>query len=182
MAEHDHPVAQHDHSPHRPYDRPARHDGAGWNYGMLAVNVLLGLAVMYLGMFTMIDGWHDFRQNINMAYMALTMAAPMGIIMLATMSGMYPRRGLNAVLYFGFALLCVASLAATRAQTLVGDRQFIASMIPHHSGAILMCRQNRLSDPELVRLCDEIVRSQQQEIEQMNRIRSRLDGQATAQR
>ena len=182
MADHDHPMAQHDQAPRQAHDHPDRHGGIGWNYGMLAVNVLLGLAVMYLGMFTMIDGWHDFRQNINMAYMALTMAAPMGIIMLATMSGMYPRRGLNAVLYLGFALLCVASLAATRAQTLVGDRQFIASMIPHHSGAILMCRQNRLTDQELVRLCDEIIRSQQQEIEQMNRIRSRLDGQAAAQR
>jgi uncharacterized protein (DUF305 family) len=153
----------------------AQHDQTGTrSYIMLAVNFLLGLIVMYAAMFTMIDGWQDFHNNINMLYMALTMAAPMGIIMLATMSGMYPRRGLNVVLYLGFAILCVASFAATRSQAFVGDRQFIASMIPHHSGAILMCRQNRFTDMDLARLCDGIIRSQRDEIEQMNRIGSRL--------
>ncbi|WP_371349124.1 DUF305 domain-containing protein [Ancylobacter sp. IITR112] len=145
------------------------------SYVMLAVNFLLGLIVMYVAMFTMVDGWQDFHNNINMLYMALTMAAPMGIIMLATMNEMYPRRSLNMVLYLGLAALCVASFAATRTQALVGDRQFIASMIPHHSGAILMCRQNHFTDQELARLCDGIIQSQRNEIEQMNGIRSRLE-------
>ncbi|CAH1655067.1 MULTISPECIES: DUF305 domain-containing protein [unclassified Chelatococcus] len=145
------------------------------SYVMLAINFLLGLIVMYVAMFTMIDGWQDFHNNINMLYMALTMAAPMGIIMLATMGRMYTRRGLNTALYLGFAALSVASFAATRTQALVEDRQFIASMIPHHSGAILMCRQNHFTDQELARLCDDIIRSQRNEIEQMNRIRSRLE-------
>jgi uncharacterized protein (DUF305 family) len=162
------PMADHPHS--------AQHDKtATRSYVMLAVNFLLGLIVMYVAMFTMIDGWQDFHNNINMLYMALTMAAPMGIIMLATMSGMYPRRGLNLILYLCFAILCVASFAATRTQALVGDRQFIASMIPHHSGAILMCRQNHFTDAELTSLCDRIIRSQRDEIEQMNQIRSRLE-------
>jgi hypothetical protein len=56
---------------------------------MFAVNMLLSLIVMYFVMFSMIDGWGDFRNNLNMFYMALTMVAPMGIIMLATMQGMY---------------------------------------------------------------------------------------------
>jgi uncharacterized protein (DUF305 family) len=41
---------------------------------------------------------------------------------------------------------------------LIGDRQFIASMIPHHSGAILMCRKAALGDPQLAALCAEITR------------------------
>lgn len=164
-------------------DYSAHHDKGGIrNYMMLAVNFLLGLIVMYLAMFTMVDGWHDFHNNINMLYMALTMAAPMGIIMLATMSGMYPRRGLNVVLYFGFAILCLASLAATRTQALVGDQQFIASMIPHHSGAILMCRESRLTNQELIQLCDGIVRAQRDEIERMNRIKPKLETGAASQR
>ncbi|MFO7073827.1 DUF305 domain-containing protein, partial [Pseudomonas aeruginosa] len=79
--------------------------------------------------------------------------APMGIFMLATMPGMFPNRRLNLVLYGLFAVLTLGSFAATRAQTGIGDRQFIASMVPHHSGAILMCREAQLSDPELVNLC-----------------------------
>ena len=37
-------------------------------------------------------------------------------------------------------------------------------MIPHHSGAILMCGEASLSDPELVRLCESIKSDQAREI------------------
>jgi uncharacterized protein (DUF305 family) len=47
-------------------------------------------------------------------------------------------------------------------------------MIPHHSGAILMCREATLSDPELVALCRLITEAQSAEIEQMQRIAERL--------
>jgi uncharacterized protein (DUF305 family) len=143
-------------------------------YAAFAVNMLLSAAVMYLVMFSMIDGWGDFRNNINMLYMALTMVAPMGILMLATMSGMYPNRTANVLLIAGFFVLFVAAFGATRIQALVGDRQFIASMIPHHSGAILMCRNAALSDPELMTLCEEITRGQRAEIDKMNAIGARL--------
>jgi uncharacterized protein (DUF305 family) len=125
-------------------------------------------------MFSMIDGWGDFRNNLNMLYMAITMWAPMGIFMLATMPGMFPNRRANAALYLLFAILTTTSFWATRAQALIDDRQFIASMIPHHSGAILMCREASLSDPELVTLCEEITKAQREEIDQMEAIASRL--------
>lgn len=144
------------------------------HYAKFAVNMVLSLIAMYFVMFSMIDGWSDFRNNLNMAYMALTMVAPMGILMLLTMSGMYPRKSLNAALYVAFGLLFVAALAATRSQSLIGDRQFIASMIPHHSGAILMCGEAKLTDPELIKLCGEISEGQRKEIEQMDAIRARL--------
>ena len=143
-------------------------------YLMFAVNMVLSLAVMYLVMFAMIDGWGDFRNNLNTFYMALAMVAPMGIVMLATMGGMYRRRRLNLALHVGFALLFVVAFAAIRAQGLVGDRQFIASMIPHHSGAILMCREADLADRELVDLCGSIIAAQRGEIERMEAIRARL--------
>jgi hypothetical protein len=100
--------------------------------------------------------------------MALTMVAPMGIIMLATMRGMYRTQGLNAALYVGLAVLFVAAFAATRQQTAIADRQFVSSMIPHHSGAILICREANLKDPELVKLCEQFSKAQRSEIEQMN--------------
>lgn len=157
----------HDHGKHDKgeHDRP---------YLMFWVNMILGLAVMYVVMFTMIDGLGDFRNNLNMFYMAVTMWAPMGIFMLATMPGMFPRRRLNVALHLVFAILTATSFWATRAQALIDDRQFIASMIPHHSGAILMCREASLSDPELVTLCREITQAQREEIDQMERIAARL--------
>lgn len=143
-------------------------------YAMFAVNMLLSLIVMYFVMFSMIDGWNDFRNNFNMLYMALTMVAPMGIIMLATMGSMYENKRLNIGIHILLVILFVAAFAGTRTQALIGDRQFIASMVPHHSGAILMCREASLEDSELVRLCSEISQGQRREIEQMNAIEARL--------
>ncbi|NUZ08499.1 DUF305 domain-containing protein [Schlegelella sp. ID0723] len=141
---------------------------------MFALNLALSLIPMYLAMFTMIDGWGDYRNNVNMLYMALTMLAPMGVIMLATMGSMYGNKRLNLVLYAGLAALLVGSFLATRSQALVDDGQFVDSMIPHHSGAILMCREARLTDPELVKLCGEIIGAQRAEIRQMEAIAARL--------
>jgi uncharacterized protein (DUF305 family) len=146
------------------------------HYAMFAANMVLSLAVMYFVMFSMIDGWNDLRNNINMFYMALTMVAPMGIIMLATMGSMYASKRLNVIIYGGLGLVFIAALAGTRAQALIDDRQFVASMIPHHSGAILMCREAILRDSELIKLCTQITRSQRQEIEQMESIAARLKG------
>ncbi|ETR79344.1 hypothetical protein X566_00065 [Afipia sp. P52-10] len=159
-------------------DETAHHQGhihSGTRaYWLLGLNLLLSLIVMYLVMYTMIDGWPDYRNNINMLYMALTMWAPMGILMLATMAGMYQDARTNIILYVVFALVTLGSFWATRSQALVGDRQFIQSMVPHHSGAILMCREAKLQDPELVKLCQEISQGQRREIEQMNAIAARL--------
>ncbi|MCV0415702.1 MAG: DUF305 domain-containing protein [Brevundimonas sp.] len=148
--------------------------GHGRPYLMFWINMILGLIVMYVVMFSMIDGPRDFRNNLNMAYMAVTMWAPMGVFMLATMPGMYPDKRVNLGLYVLFALLTAGSFWATRAQALIDDRQFVESMIPHHSGAILMCREANLSDPELVALCRDITVAQRTEIDQMERIAQRL--------
>ena len=148
--------------------------GEGRPYLMFWINMALGLIVMYVVMFSMIDGFQDFRNNLNMFYMAVTMWAPMGIFMLATMPGMFPDRKMNIALYVLFAVLTAGSFWATRAQAAIDDRQFIASMIPHHSGAILMCREARLSDPELTNLCNAIRKAQREEIQQMQSIADRL--------
>ena len=143
-------------------------------YLLLGLNVVLGLVIMYFVMFAMIDGWGDFYNNINMAYMAVMMAAPMGPLMLLTMPGMYPSRPLNLALHAIFALAFIAAFAAIRWQAAIGDDQFIRSMIPHHSGAILMCREADLTDAELVSLCEDIKAAQRREIEQMQAIQERL--------
>jgi uncharacterized protein (DUF305 family) len=167
------------HDPQRTFamehlERPTNTSAHLHHYAMFALSMALSLAVMYFVMFTMIDARADFRNNVNTFYMALTMVAPMGIIMLATMRGMYSSKRLNAALYVGLTIVFIAALAGTRTQSLVGDRQFVASMIPHHSGAILMCREANIADPELVRICMQIERTQRQEIEQMEAISARL--------
>ena len=60
-----------------------------------------------------------------------------------------------------------------RTQAAIGDKEFLRSMIPHHSGAILMCEQAAITDPEVVGLCKQIVESQRKEIAQMKAMLAR---------
>lgn len=143
------------------------------HYRVLGLNLALSVVIMYFVMFVMIDGVADFYNNLNTAYMALMMAAPMGTLMLLMMRSMYDNRKLNMALHLGFVAVFLLAFAGIRQQTAIGDEQFLRSMIPHHSGAILMCRQAPLSDPEIIGLCAQIERSQRAEINQMNRILQR---------
>jgi uncharacterized protein (DUF305 family) len=140
------------------------------SYRMLALNLLLSAIIMYFVMFAMIDGLADFFHNLNMLYMAFMMVAPMGVLMLLTMGSMYGNRKLNLALHAGFVALFVLAFAGIRTQTPIGNAQFLRSMIPHHSGAILMCREAKITDPEIVALCGRIEQSQRAEIDQMNSI------------
>jgi uncharacterized protein (DUF305 family) len=154
---------------HRGHDG---HDGMSaemvrHHYLLLGINLMLGLAIMYFVMFAMIASWGEFIQNINFFYMALMMWAPMGALMLLTMPMMYPNKTLNMALHALFALVFILSTIGIREQGLVGDRQFLRSMIPHHSGAVLMCSQASITDPQIKQLCGGIVASQKSEIKQM---------------
>lgn len=147
------------------------------HYKMLAINLALSFVIMYIAMFSMISSWGEFVQNINFFYMALVMWAPMAAVMLLTMKSMYKNPKLNLLLYVAFAGIFVLSFAGIRAQGLVGDRQFVRSMIPHHSGAILMCGMAPIKDAEIRELCfgpNGIVESQKREIAQMKAILKRL--------
>jgi hypothetical protein len=140
---------------------------------MLGVSAVGMLTLMYLIMFTMIYSWGEFVQNINFFYMAVMMATPMVVMMPLMMGSMYPDRKLNLAITIGGAVLFVLAFIGIRGQLLVGNDQFLRSMIPHHSGAILMCERAKISDPEIQTLCGDIIRSQKQEIDQMKAILNR---------
>lgn len=142
-------------------------------YARLGINLVLSAIIMYLVMFAMIDTISEYYNNLNTFYMAIMMVAPMAILMLLTMGRMYPSRKANLALYAGFAALFLIAFAGIRLQAPIGNAQFLRSMIPHHSGAILMCREAAITDPEIVDLCGRIRQSQREEIDQMERILER---------
>ena len=155
----------------------AMNNEMGKPYTMLALNLAISLSIMYLAMFAMICSFGAFFNNSNMLYMALVMWAPMGILMLLMMPMMYPNKKLNMVLLATFALILILSFWAIRDQTLVGDRQFVRAMIPHHSGAITMCNRASIRDQEIRDICfkpNGIIESQKREIAQMEAILKRL--------
>ncbi len=146
---------------------------------------LLGMAVvhflaMFVLMYAMVDSTGDVFPNNNQVYMAALMTSPMLLIELWLMGGMYPSKALNV----GVALAGLAILAGSflfiRQQAFVSDRQFLRSMIPHHSAAILMCEQASIRDPQIKALCGGIGESQSAEIAWMkSKLRAMDQGRAT---
>jgi len=47
-------------------------------------------------------------------------------------------------------------------------------MIPHHSGAITVCQESSITDPEIISLCYDIISAQKKEIDQMKEILVRI--------
>ncbi len=142
-------------------------------YKKLALVVCINAVVMFLLTYALIDRFDHFYPNINRTYMAVMMVAPMIVMMLAVMGDMYPNKKLNYVLMVFFGLLFVAVFSLGRGQTMVGDHQFLLSMIPHHSSAIVMCEHSSISAPDIISLCEDIVRAQKNEIEQMQEMLQR---------
>lgn len=143
-------------------------------YASLALQTILSGIVMYFVMFVMIDSTTSFYNNLNMFYMTLMMVAPMVVLMILAMLHMFPSKPANVLLIAIAVVAFFGSFALIRTQTTIGNTAFVRSMIPHHSGAILMCQQASLSDAELKTLCGDIIKGQQQEIEQMKQILARL--------
>jgi len=137
------------------------------HYQGLAVMSLLSFAAMYVLMYAMVDEFGNVFSNVNQAYMAALMAAPMVIIELLVMREMYPEKRTNRAILVTSTLLLAVSFLCIRAQVAVSDKQFLRSMIPHHAGAILMCERASLRDAEIVQLCKTIVEGQRAEIAQM---------------
>lgn len=140
------------------------------SYKGLTVELVIDFVIMYLVMYTMIASLDHFYLNINNVYMTLMMVAPMAVVMLIGMRSMFPSGRLNLAIGVGAAIVFIASFIAMRTQGAVGNEQFLRSMIPHHSGAILMCEQSAITDAEISSLCDQIIKSQKEEITQMQAI------------
>lgn len=140
----------------------------------LLLMAALHFGAMYFLMYSMVDRTENVLLNLNNFYMAAVMTSPMLIIEGFLMGAMYEsKRALVAVMTVS-AVALVVFFVAIRQQTLIGNKEFIRSMIPHHSGAILMCEQASIEDTELRTLCDEIIVAQQTEIDQMKAILERL--------
>jgi hypothetical protein len=139
-------------------------------YASLGIQTLISGVIMYLVMFVMIDTLSSFYSNLNMLYMTLIMVAPMMVLMILAMRHMFPSKAANMALVIGSGMIFFCSFALIRTQTTIGDTAFLRSMIPHHSGAILMCQEATLSKPAIVQLCRNIIQSQREEIDEMKRI------------
>jgi cation transport ATPase len=153
------------------------HDETGQHsskmYLKFALILLISLALMWVLSMSMIRSIDHFYFNLSNFWMALLMVSGMAIVMIIGMWSMFKNRKANIAMLVGFAVLFGAVFALGRTETFVGNEQFLKSMIPHHSRALLVCEESNITDPEIITLCDSIVKSQQEEISQMKAILER---------
>jgi uncharacterized protein (DUF305 family) len=145
----------------------AKHEMGTAHYKHLLLMAVLSFVSLYVLMYAMVNELSNVYASINQFYMAGLMTAPMVVIELSLMRSMFPSKKLNAVIVSASVIAGVAFWALIREQAAVTDRQFLRSMIPHHGGAILMCKQAPLQDPAVKELCATIISSQQSEIDLM---------------
>lgn len=136
-------------------------------YYRLAGMIALSFFSMYILMYAMVNSFDNVFNSVNQVYMAGLMTAPMVLIELFLMGGMYPQKKLNMIIAIAAGVIGCMFFLMIRQQTLVTDRQFLRSMIPHHAGAILMCEQATLQSAEIRSLCKSIIESQNLEIGRM---------------
>jgi uncharacterized protein (DUF305 family) len=140
------------------------------HYRHLAIMAVLSFISMYILMYAMVNAIGNVYNNLNQFYMAGLMTAPMVVIELSVMKAMYQDKRRNALIIAGSVIAALAFFLLIRQQTAISDKQFLRSMIPHHAGAILMCERASIQDPDIKRLCESIISSQQVEIDQMKSI------------
>lgn len=136
-------------------------------YLKFALMIALSFIAMYILMYAMVDSLANVFPNINQFYMAGLMTIPMVIFELVIMGGMYMKKKLNLAIILIGCVLGIGFYLGIRQQNGVGDRQFLRSMIPHHGAAILMVEKASLTDPEIKKLAQDIIRAQEAEIAQM---------------
>lgn len=144
------------------------------NYRMLAITLAVSFLVMYAVMFLNVSALDHIYLSLTRFYMALLMVTPMALVMLLLMGKMYPNKKRNAVIISASIVVFILSLLALRTQTPINDIQYMKAMIPHHSSAILTSTNANIKDPEVRKLADGIIKSQEKEIDEMKELLKKL--------
>lgn len=136
--------------------------------------LLVSYAVMYAIMYLDDDEIDHVYLNMTRFYMTLIMISAMALIMLGMMRMMYQNKKLNMIIAISSVAVFVSALAGVRTQAGISDVQYMKGMIPHHSIAIMTSKHADIKDPQVKKLSQEIISSQEKEIAEMKTILERM--------
>jgi hypothetical protein len=146
------------------------HEMKSGGYLKFALMMTASFIIMYGVMYLNVARFEHVYLSLTRFYMTLLMIAPMAVLMLVFMGGMYKNKKLNIGIITGSVLVFILALVFLRTQTFIGERQYMKAMIPHHSSAILTSREADLQDAEVEKLAGEIIRAQEEEIALMKQL------------
>lgn len=138
------------------------------SWGRFAAMIATSTFIMFFLMYQLVYSFDHATLSMNRLLASLVMGCVMTIVMLGFMWPMYRGMGTKIGVLVVAALVGLTLLSVNRSQTLIGDVEFMKSMIPHHSIAINNARKASISDPRVRELADEIIEAQVREIAVMN--------------
>lgn len=144
-------------------------------YPKFALIMAVSFVIMYLVMFLNVASVDHVFNSTTRVYMTTLMISSMAISMLLLMWEMYPNKKINTLILLFSAFTFFGTLYLLRTQTFVNDVQWMKAMIPHHSSAIMTSSNVKISDPEVKKLTQEIIKAQEKEIAQMKAMLARLE-------
>jgi uncharacterized protein (DUF305 family) len=146
-------------------------------YKKFIIMLSISFVIMYAVMFLNVDRFDHVYLSASRFYMTLLMVTPMAIVMLLMMKKMYPNKAYNSIIIASSVGIFILSLWFLRSQVFIKDEGYMKAMIPHHSSAILTSKNAEISDPEVRKLADEIIKSQEEEIAEMKALLEKLENQ-----
>ncbi|HET8803968.1 MAG TPA: DUF305 domain-containing protein, partial [Aequorivita sp.] len=90
------------------------------NYGKFILMLLASFVVMYFVMYSMLASFGHFYFSVSRFYMTFLMIAPMALIMLAFMTGMYTNKKKNTLIVLGCIVIFTVVFVFLRNQSFIG--------------------------------------------------------------
>lgn len=145
------------------------------SWGKFAAMIAVSTAIMFPLMYQLVYSADHATFSLTRLVSAVVMGCVMAAIMLAFMWNMYKGQGTKLAVLAGSIIVGLLVLSINRNQTLIGDTDFMKSMIPHHSIAINNARKADIRDPRVRKLADEIIKAQVREIAEMKILIADID-------
>ena len=145
------------------------------NYTIFILMLVASAISMYITMYLNTYEFDHVYFSWTRMYMTLIGVSAMAIIMFLFMRNMYKDRTKNIGIIVGSVTIFLISLFLVRQQEPIEDVRWMKAMIPHHSIAILTSSRAEISDPEVKKLAEEIIKAQRKEIKEMKAMIKRLE-------
>jgi len=116
-------------------------------YLRFGVTLLVSLLAMFVISLEQVRSLEHFYLNASNFYISLTGIGAMGLIMFASMRGMFMDSRKNIATVGLLLVTLFGGFTLARTEAFVGDKGFLDSMIPHHSRAVLVCEESTLGEP-----------------------------------
>lgn len=145
------------------------------SWGKFAAMIATSTFIMFFLMYQLVYEFDHALFSVNRMIASLVMGCVMTVVMLGFMWSMYKGQGIKIAVLAIAIVGGIVLLAVNRTQAVIGDANFMRSMIPHHSIAINNARRATISDPRVRELADGIIESQVREILAMKMLLADID-------